>query len=371
MTERDLVRAARRDRRVADRRHDARRQDRRRSHRVRRRSGRRAHRRRRRISATSSGGGYVDVLLAGQRARGARRRAGALRHVARRRPGDRRAGRRRPPPPHARDQRDLSRRRHPRRGRVRACSRRASCSSASATSVDYVLAGSIRDDGPLPDTIMNLVEAQDRYAEALQDVNCVLVLSTMLHGIGVGNMLPAWVKAGLRRHQPGGRHQARRTAVVADDRARHRHRTLRAPAGRASCPECRWKGSRSAFSRSRPGGCAGGDGFCYLCKVLVGPRTPYLEPDFKTRTARSLCSGAPPRKAGFCPGSPGGGGTYRTRPRGPSTHKLYRVSQFQVPGRFGGSLGLEQPTDSRALDAIERVGRRRLFCFARASYGRA
>jgi lysine-ketoglutarate reductase/saccharopine dehydrogenase-like protein (TIGR00300 family) len=60
--------------------------------------------------------------------------------------------------------------------------------------VDYVLAGSIRDDGPLPDTIMNLIEAQDRYTDALQGVKLVLVLSTMLHGIGVGNMLPAWVR---------------------------------------------------------------------------------------------------------------------------------------------------------------------------------
>ncbi len=60
--------------------------------------------------------------------------------------------------------------------------------------VPYVLAGSIRDDGPLPDTIMDLVEAQDRYAEALADVRIAVVLSTMLHGIGVGNMLPSWVK---------------------------------------------------------------------------------------------------------------------------------------------------------------------------------
>jgi lysine-ketoglutarate reductase/saccharopine dehydrogenase-like protein (TIGR00300 family) len=60
--------------------------------------------------------------------------------------------------------------------------------------VDFVLAGSIRDDGPLPDTVVNLVEAQDRYAEALEGVKLVLVLSTMLHGIGVGNMLPAWVR---------------------------------------------------------------------------------------------------------------------------------------------------------------------------------
>ncbi len=63
-----------------------------------------------------------------------------------------------------------------------------------AHNVDYVLAGSIRDDGPLPDTIMDLREAQDRYAVALQDVRLVLSLSTMLHGIGVGNMLPSWVK---------------------------------------------------------------------------------------------------------------------------------------------------------------------------------
>jgi lysine-ketoglutarate reductase/saccharopine dehydrogenase-like protein (TIGR00300 family) len=60
--------------------------------------------------------------------------------------------------------------------------------------VPFVLAGSIRDDGPLPDTIMDLREAQDRYAEALSNVKLVLALSTMLHGIGVGNMLPSSVK---------------------------------------------------------------------------------------------------------------------------------------------------------------------------------
>ena len=60
--------------------------------------------------------------------------------------------------------------------------------------VDYVLAGSVRDDGPLPDTVVDIVEAQDRYAAALDRVGLVLVLSSMLHGIGVGNMLPAWVR---------------------------------------------------------------------------------------------------------------------------------------------------------------------------------
>jgi hypothetical protein len=61
--------------------------------------------------------------------------------------------------------------------------------------VEFVLAGSIRDDGPLPDTLMDLVEAQDRYAEALAgNVQLVLMLSSMLHSIGVGNMLPSWVR---------------------------------------------------------------------------------------------------------------------------------------------------------------------------------
>jgi arginine dihydrolase len=61
--------------------------------------------------------------------------------------------------------------------------------------VDYVLAGSIRDDGPLPDTLTDLVEAQDRYAAALSNnVQLVLMLSSMLHSIGVGNMLPSWVR---------------------------------------------------------------------------------------------------------------------------------------------------------------------------------
>jgi lysine-ketoglutarate reductase/saccharopine dehydrogenase-like protein (TIGR00300 family) len=60
--------------------------------------------------------------------------------------------------------------------------------------VDYVLAGSIRDDGPIADTLMDLVAAQERYAEVLQDAKLVVMLSTMLHGIGVGNMLPSWVR---------------------------------------------------------------------------------------------------------------------------------------------------------------------------------
>jgi lysine-ketoglutarate reductase/saccharopine dehydrogenase-like protein (TIGR00300 family) len=60
--------------------------------------------------------------------------------------------------------------------------------------VPYILAGSIRDDGPLPETMMNLVAAQDAYTKALAGVDMVVMLSSMLHSIGVGNMLPSWVK---------------------------------------------------------------------------------------------------------------------------------------------------------------------------------
>jgi len=59
--------------------------------------------------------------------------------------------------------------------------------------VPYILAGSIRDDGPLPETMMDLAAAQDAYAKALDGVEVVVMLSSMLHSIGVGNMLPSWV----------------------------------------------------------------------------------------------------------------------------------------------------------------------------------
>ncbi|NET10294.1 MAG: TIGR00300 family protein [Symploca sp. SIO2B6] len=60
--------------------------------------------------------------------------------------------------------------------------------------VPFSLAGSIRDDGPLPDTKMDLIEAQADYARLIQGADLILMLSTMLHSIGVGNMTPAGVK---------------------------------------------------------------------------------------------------------------------------------------------------------------------------------
>ncbi len=60
--------------------------------------------------------------------------------------------------------------------------------------IPFVLAGSIRDDGPLPDTQMNLILAQQEYAKIIQGAEMILMLSSMLHSIGVGNMTPAGVK---------------------------------------------------------------------------------------------------------------------------------------------------------------------------------
>jgi len=60
--------------------------------------------------------------------------------------------------------------------------------------VDLVLAGSIRDDGPLPEVITDTLEAQDRMRQAIHDVGFALLIATALHSIATGNLLPAWVK---------------------------------------------------------------------------------------------------------------------------------------------------------------------------------
>jgi len=60
--------------------------------------------------------------------------------------------------------------------------------------VPFVLAGSLRDDGPLPETIVDMNAAQDAYARHLQGAGLVLCLGSMLHSIATGNMLPSWVK---------------------------------------------------------------------------------------------------------------------------------------------------------------------------------
>lgn len=61
-------------------------------------------------------------------------------------------------------------------------------------SIPFVLAGSLRDDGPLPDVITDMTMAQKKYKEILKDAKMVIMISTMLHSIATGNMLPANVK---------------------------------------------------------------------------------------------------------------------------------------------------------------------------------
>jgi len=60
--------------------------------------------------------------------------------------------------------------------------------------VPFVLAGSIRDDGPLPDVITDILEAQRHMREQIRGVGFCLMVATMLHSIAVGNLLPAWVR---------------------------------------------------------------------------------------------------------------------------------------------------------------------------------
>ena len=60
--------------------------------------------------------------------------------------------------------------------------------------ISYVLAGSVRDDGPIPGVLTDVVEAQREYKKVIKGTKMVLMLSTMLHSIAVGNMLPAAVK---------------------------------------------------------------------------------------------------------------------------------------------------------------------------------
>jgi lysine-ketoglutarate reductase/saccharopine dehydrogenase-like protein (TIGR00300 family) len=57
-----------------------------------------------------------------------------------------------------------------------------------------VLAGSIRDDGPLPEVITDTLQAQDAMRRLIPGVGFCLMVATTLHSVAVGNLLPAWVK---------------------------------------------------------------------------------------------------------------------------------------------------------------------------------
>ena len=60
--------------------------------------------------------------------------------------------------------------------------------------VEFVLAGSIRDDGPLPEVITDVIDAQRKMREVIhRGIDLAIMISTMLHSIAVGNLLPARV----------------------------------------------------------------------------------------------------------------------------------------------------------------------------------
>lgn len=65
---------------------------------------------------------------------------------------------------------------------------------AVRANIEMVLAGSVRDDGPIPDVITDMMGAQKKMRAAVRGVELALMVSTMLHSIATGNMLPAWVK---------------------------------------------------------------------------------------------------------------------------------------------------------------------------------
>ena len=58
--------------------------------------------------------------------------------------------------------------------------------------IPFVLAGSIRDDGPLPEVIGNVYDAQNAMRDQLRDATTVICLATMLHSIATGNMFPSF-----------------------------------------------------------------------------------------------------------------------------------------------------------------------------------
>src|SRR5207245_8164839 len=76
--------------------------------------------------------------------------------------------------------------------------------SAIDHGVEIVLAGSVRDDGPLPDVITDMIEAQRRMRGSLQGVRMALMLSTMLHSIATGHMPPARAATACRDTNPAG-----------------------------------------------------------------------------------------------------------------------------------------------------------------------
>ena len=100
----------------------------------------------------------------------------------------------------------------------------------------FVLVGSVRDDGPLPDVYTDVIEGQRAMRAELPGVGFAIMVATMLHAIATGNILPGQGAAGLRRHQPGDGHQAVGPRFGAGPGRRHRHRAVPRAAGPGTGP---------------------------------------------------------------------------------------------------------------------------------------
>ena len=197
-------------------------------------------------SAAADSGRIHQRAVRRQRAGDARHRAGAVRHQPGRAPrrGDlAEAG-------HEHHLRAINRIR--RLGGIRAAVEQGVLKSGImyecvSNSVDFVLAGSIRDDGPLPEVITDMLDAQRQMREQIRGVTFCLMIATTLHSIAVGNLLPAWVKVVCvdinpstviklsdRGIIPDGRPGDRRRAVFTLARARARREVGRSQAKRAA-----------------------------------------------------------------------------------------------------------------------------------------
>ncbi len=90
----------------------------------------------------------------------------------------------------------------------------------------FVLVGSVRDDGPLPDVYTDVVEGQRAMRAEVADVGYCLMMATQLHSVATGNILPATVPLVCVDINPSHRHPGRGPRVQPGPRHRHRRRAL-------------------------------------------------------------------------------------------------------------------------------------------------
>ena len=137
--------------------------------------------------------GWVDVLFSGNALATHDIESVAVRHVARRRPHRGRRRRARPRAPHPRDQHDPRRRVDQGRRSTPACCTGGVMHAMVEAGKPFVLVGSVRDDGPLPDVYTDVIEGQRAMRAQLPGVGFAIMVATMLHSIATGNILPASV----------------------------------------------------------------------------------------------------------------------------------------------------------------------------------